>query len=122
MRNLAVAAAIAGMALTGFTGEAFAHAHLTSAVPPVNATVTTAPTELDLHFTEAVNLRFTGVTVTAPDKSTVAIGDARLANGDTTLIVPIGGKLGAGKYTINWHALSTDGHKTQGTYTVTVKP
>ncbi len=107
----------------GLTGQALAHAHLKSATPAVGSTVATAPTELDLVFSEGLNLKFTGVKITGPAKANVATGDAALgAGGDTTLVVPVTDTLAAGSYTVAWHALSTDGHKTTGTYKFTVKP
>jgi copper resistance protein C len=36
--------------------------------------------------------------------------------------VPLNGVLGAGKYTVKWHALSRDGHATRGSYEFTVLP
>ena len=93
-----------------------------AATPAAGSTVTAAPTELDLTFTEDVNLKFTGVKITGPDKAAVPTGDAVLTDKDTTLMVPISGTLAAGVYTVAWHALSTDGHKTNGTYKFTVKP
>lgn len=122
MRNFARTAAIGGIVLAGLTGQAFAHAHLKSAIPAVNGTVSVAPAKLDLSFSESVNLRFTGVTVAGPGQSKVATGQAKLLNHDMTLMVPVTATLGAGKYTVSWHALSTDGHKTHGTYSFTVKP
>ena len=122
MRNPARTAALAGILLTGLTGAAFAHAHLKSAIPAVNGTVSAAPAKLDLSFSESVNLHFTGVSVTGPGNAKVATGAAKLLNHDLTLMVPVAGTLAAGKYTVNWHALSTDGHKTHGTYSFTVKP
>jgi methionine-rich copper-binding protein CopC len=116
-RTVGVAAIVA----LGLTAPAFAHAHLKSAYPAVNSVVTTAPTELDLTFTEGVNLKFTGVKLIGPDKKAVAIGDGMLMGGDAMFMVPISGTLAAGVYTVVWHALSTDGHKTNGTYTFTVK-
>ena len=107
----------------GLTGQALAHAELKSATPPVKGTVTTSPSELDLEFTEGLNLAFSGVAVKGPGKKTVATGKAALQAGDDTkLMVPIQGTLAPGTYTVAWHALSTDGHKTRGTYTFTVKP
>jgi methionine-rich copper-binding protein CopC len=38
------------------------------------------------------------------------------------LSVPVIGTLQPGIYTVEWHALSTDGHKTTGSYSFTVKP
>ena len=122
MRNLARTAAIGVVVLASFTGEAFAHAHLKSAIPAVNGTVSVAPASLDLSFSEGVNMHFTGVAITGPGKTKVATGNESLLNHDMTLVVPITAKLAAGKYTVSWHALSTDGHKTHGTYNFTVKP
>lgn len=114
---------VAGIGLFALTGQALAHAHLKSAMPAVNGTVATAPSELDLKFSEELNLRFTGVRVTGPDKAAVMIGEAALGAGDdTTLVVPLAATLAAGTYEVDWHALSEDGHKTSGRYKFTVKP
>ncbi len=114
---------IAAVLSTGIAGEAFAHAHLKSSTPAENAVVTTSPTELDLTFSEGLNLKFSSATVTGADKAAVATDKAKLATGDnTTLVIPISKPLSAGGYTVNWQVLSTDGHKTKGSYTFTVKP
>ena len=114
---------LSGLGLVAVSAPAFAHAHLTSATPAVNGIVATAPTELDLKFSEGLNLKFTGVKITGPAKAAVATGDAALSAGDdTTLVVPVSGTLAPGSYAVAWHALSTDGHKTSGIYTFTVKP
>lgn len=99
---------------------AFAHAHLMAERPADKATVA-APTDLMLTFSEDVSLKFTGVTVTGPDKKPVPQGAAALSQGDTVLTVPLSGTLAAGTYTVAWHALSVDGHKTHGSYSFTVK-
>lgn len=113
---------IAAVFCLAMAGSAFAHAHLKTANPAVGGTVALAPSELDLTFTEGVNLKFTGVKVTGPNKAIVKIGQASLKNGDLTLVVPISQTLHTGVYSVAWHALSTDGHKTKGTYKFTVKP
>ena len=80
-----------------------------------------SPSKLDLRFTEGLNLAFTGVSVEGPDSAAVATGQASLETGDDrTLVVPVEKPLGPGKYTVSWHALSRDGHKTSGTYSFTV--
>ena len=122
MSNFIRPLGIAAIVALGLTGQAFAHAHLKTATPAAGSIVTAAPTELDLTFTEDVNLKFTGVKITGPDKTVVPTGDAMLTDKDTTLMVPISGTLGSGVYAVAWHALSTDGHKTDGNYTFTVKP
>lgn len=119
MKTLLLVAATASMA---FAGQAFAHAHLKSSTPAADSAVKQAPSELDLTFTEGLNLKFSGVTVTGPDKKAVKTDAGSLMDGDKTLMVPVSDKLAPGKYTVQWHALSTDGHKTDGTYTFTVSP
>lgn len=121
MRRL-FAAFPALFALAGFSGAAHAHAHLMSAVPAADAAVSAAPGELDLHFSEGVNLAFTGAGVAGPGNAAVKTGEASLKPGDdTTLIVPIAETLPPGTYSVSWHALSADGHKTTGSYHFTVK-
>ncbi len=116
-RVLAIAAITTAMA----SSQALAHAHLKSSVPADKATAA-APTELDLTFTEGVNLKFSGIKVTGPDGQEVKLGDAMLMDGDKTLMVPVSGKLQPGAYSVEWHVLSADGHKVNGSYTFTVKP
>jgi hypothetical protein len=106
----------------GLAGTAFAHAHLTGAVPAENAVSTATPTSLQLKFSEGLELKFSGVRVIGPAGTEISMGSASLAPGDdTTLIVPIVGRIAAGTYTVMWHTLAADGHATHGTYTFTVK-
>ncbi|MFT4000454.1 MAG: copper homeostasis periplasmic binding protein CopC [Rhizobium sp.] len=105
-----------------FAGQAMAHAHLKSAVPAADSTVKAAPSELDLTFSEGLNLKFSGIKITGPGKMAVKTGEASLMDKDATLMVPVTDKLAPGKYTVEWHALSTDGHKTNGSYSFTVAP
>ena len=104
------------------TGQALAHAHLRDANPADKATVISAPTALTLRFTEGLNLKFSGIRLTGPQKVTVKTGDAALSDHDMSLIVPVVDTLQPGTYTVEWHTLSTDGHKTTGSYSFTVKP
>jgi copper resistance protein C len=114
---------IAAVLTIGVVDQASAHAHLKTATPAANGTVTAAPAELDLSFSEGVNLKFTGVKVTGPGGTEVPTGEAKLASGgDTTLVVPVTGTLVPGSYKVDWHALATDGHKTEGSYSFTIKP
>jgi methionine-rich copper-binding protein CopC len=104
------------------TTSAFAHAHLLSAAPAAKAVLTTAPTELTLKFSESLEPKFTSAEVTGPDNVPVAHGAAALDPKDSTLLkVPLTRPLAAGSYTVAWHVLSRDGHKTSGTYSFTVK-
>ena len=122
MRNFVLSATFAAVASLTLSGAAYAHAHLEGAQPPVNGTVKTAPNELDLKFSEELNLKFTGVKVTGPDKKEIKTGGDMLMAGDKTFMVNLPAGLGAGTYKVEWHALSQDGHKTHGDYKFTVKP
>jgi copper resistance protein C len=101
---------------------AFAHAHLTTETPAASSTVA-SPEQLILKFSEGIEIKFTKVKVTGPDGKAVATGVPSLDPADnTSLIVPITGGLAAGKYKVDWQAVSTDSHKTQGSYSFAVKP
>lgn len=113
---------VAAMLLLGSVAAASAHAHLKTATPAVGSVTAASPPELRLGFTEGVNPKFTGVAVTGPAGS-VPTGPAALAPGDDkTLVVPLSGTLAPGRYKVDWHALATDGHKTDGNYDFSIKP
>lgn len=115
MKTLILAAALSLSATA-----AFAHAHLLKEMPAANSTGT-APSQLTLGFSEGVLLKFTGVEVTGPD-GPLKMGDSALGLGDDkVLIVHFATPPKPGTYTVAWHALSADGHRTQGSYSFTVK-
>ena len=107
--------------LTSFatTTSVFAHAHLKSETPAADSTVT-APKDLHLVFSEGVEAKFTTVSITA-DGAAVAVKSIETAPGDQkTLIVTPERPLAAGKYKVEWHAISVDTHKSDGNYGFTV--
>ena len=122
MKKLSVTLILAIAGSIGLADQTFAHALLKSARPPVNGTVTNAPTEFDLMFSEDISLKFSGIKVTGPDKAAVQTGEAMLMDNNTMLVTPVSGTLAPGTYTVEWQALSGDGHKTHGSYKFTIKP
>lgn len=101
--------------------SAHAHAHLTAAVPADSMVVTSSPKTLSLAFTEGLALKLSGATLTGPDGKLVATGPTSLGAADKkTMNIAIPAELGAGAYTVDWHAFSDDGHTTRGTYHFTV--
>jgi copper resistance protein C len=101
---------------------AFAHAQLEKATPPVGGTVASA-SEIRLEFSEGVEPRFTGLTLSGPSGASVPLGQPKVEGGDqNVLIVPIAKPLAAGDYKVHWHAVAVDTHHTQGTFEFTVKP
>lgn len=109
--------AFAALLALGLASPALAHARLVLASPAENAAVAPAPTELRLKFSEAVELKFTKVKLTGPQMKVIETGPARLApDDDSLIIVPIAAPLAGGKYTVDWQAVSRDGHRTSGGY------
>jgi methionine-rich copper-binding protein CopC len=93
------------------------HTHLLQSAPAAGTVVTAASGVLRLDFSEGVQLGFTGVTLRSPDRAIVSTGHARLApKDDKELLVPLPRALTRGQYTVEWHALSNDGHITRGSY------
>ena len=114
--------ALAMLMSLGLAGSAWAHAHLLSA-DPSGAAVAASPTSLTLGFSEGLEIGFTGISLTSASGAAILTRSAHLAPGDhKVLVIPLAQPLGPGAYTVRWHALSTDGHTTQGTYSFTVKP
>lgn len=115
-RTMVVAAALAA------SPAVFAHAHLKHQYPAADANVTAAPQALTLNFSEGIEPKFSGVKVSGSQQQTVKIGAVKRNDNDKSqLIVPIEQALKPGQYTVEWHVVSVDGHKTQGSYRFSVK-
>jgi methionine-rich copper-binding protein CopC len=109
------------LAFALIAAQAFAHAQLEKASPPVGGTVASA-SEIRLTFSEGVEPKFTKVSVTGPGGA-VSLGAAKTESANqSVLIVPISKPLSAGAYKVNWQAVSVDTHHTQGTFEFNVKP
>jgi hypothetical protein len=90
-----------------------AHAHLDHANPAVDSTVATAPQEVALFFTQNLEPAFSTVEVTDASGARVDQGKAQIS----TNTMRIGVKpLPPGGYTVHWHAVSVDTHKTEGSF------
>ena len=103
------------------SSAAFAHAHLQSAIPPVDATVDTPPTAVTLTFTEALEPRFSSIEVKDAAGKRVDDGKPHHEGGDAKRFSVGIGKLPSGLYTVDWHATSVDTHRTEGRFHFTVK-
>jgi methionine-rich copper-binding protein CopC len=100
--------------------EAFAHAFLERASPPVGSEITTSPPELSILFTEGVEPLFSQIEVGGADGAAIATGKPHLApDSNRRLIIELP-KLPPGTYTVIWHATSVDTHKTEGNFKFTV--
>jgi methionine-rich copper-binding protein CopC len=101
---------------------AFAHAFLKSAEPGVGAVISTPPTQLLLTYTEGLELPFCTVTVVGPGGARVQTAKPLPVPGhENELAVPVH-ITAPGKYTVTWHVLSQDAHKTRGSFSFTFSP
>ncbi|GJL45257.1 TPA: CopC domain-containing protein YobA [Citrobacter farmeri] len=100
----------------------WAHAHLTHQYPAADAEVVAAPQALTLNFSEGIEPGFSGATITGPKHEGIKTHPAKRNEQDKKqLIVPLDETLKPGQYTVDWHVVSVDGHKTKGQYTFSVK-
>ncbi|HHR5660661.1 TPA: CopC domain-containing protein YobA [Klebsiella aerogenes] len=124
MRTIAGRALSAAVFLSAMltTASAFAHAHLQQQIPAADSTVSVSPKALTLTFSEGVELSFSGVTLNGPQNKPVATGKLARSDGNKAqLTLPLNEPLAAGEYTVEWHVVSVDGHKTKGQYHFSVK-
>jgi copper resistance protein C len=99
---------------------AYAHAYLKTSDPAANSIVPTTPHMLLLTYTEELNLAFCTVTITDSMGMNDEAGKPQPVPGHANeMQVPLAIQM-PGKIFVTWHALSTDGHKTQGNFSFTV--
>lgn len=112
-------AALAAMLLMlAAAPPAFGHAHLSKAVPAPGATVT-EPKEIQLTFTEPLEPAFS--TIELHDAAGKRLETEKAQVKDNVMHVPLK-SLDAGTYKVNWRVLSVDTHKSEGSFSFTVKP
>lgn len=100
----------------------FAHAHLKGSNPVANSSVV-APNELRLMFSEGVEAAFTQVTI-SKDGAPLEVKSLATEGTDkkTLVVTPAATPLRAGEYKVEWHAVSVDTHKSEGSYSFKVSP
>lgn len=123
MHTVLKATCLAALVSLGATAPGFAHAFLDHAVPAVGGTVSAAPGELTLSFSEGVELAFSHVELTSAEGAAIPVGKPSFGgDGQTTLHVKVARALKPGTYIVHWRVVSVDTHKTSGTYKFTVAP
>jgi methionine-rich copper-binding protein CopC len=110
-----IAILVAGLAAT----PAAAHASLISSSPPDGATVATAPTKVELVFSEDVGA-LSIIAVTGPDGVQVVDGPTQIRN--ASAVQPLKTLTVVGLYKIAYRVVSADGHPVSGRLTFTYAP
>lgn len=114
-RFLVLACAVATVPVT-----VRAHAYLDHASPRVGSVVNTAPSEVRLFFTQALEPRFTAAELRSSAGAVIATGGVDSAN-PKEIVIRVR-SLAPGRYRVHWKVLSVDTHRTQGTFSFEVKP
>jgi methionine-rich copper-binding protein CopC len=120
-KNLRIAvylSAFSAAALLSAT-QADAHANLVSSDPAKDATVS-APKVITLHFSEALEMKVSGLKMTDIDGKPVAIKAVAAADAKSLAATPAA-PLAPGLYTITWTSMGDDAHKMSGTVSFSVK-
>jgi methionine-rich copper-binding protein CopC len=99
---------------------AHAHAALVRSVPGNRAVVTQAPPSLDLCFNEAVEVKFSTVTLEDAKGTAVPLGKPQAGDSPKCILVPIPA-IGSGTFTVHYRVLSQDGHVVAYGYQFSVK-
>lgn len=114
-------ALVTGAAAFAVVSTAFAHALPVSREPAPDTDVA-APTQVTIHFSEPLEPAFSKIVVDDAAGKPVGAGPSKVdANDRKTMHAPLASALAAGRYTVHWNAVATDGHRTQGDYAFTVK-
>ena len=122
-RRAATAAACALTAMLALVltpVRADAHAELLSTEPAAGEHLATAPDQVVLHFSEAVNLGDDLVRVLDSAGDEVDAGDPVHLNGERSSVALPLPSLDDGGYVVSWRVISSDGHPVGGAFTFRV--
>jgi len=118
LSNITTAAISIALLALAAAPPAFGHAHLSKAVPGAGATVS-QPNEVQLTFTEPLEPAFSSIELR--DAAGKRIETEKTQVRDNVMRLPLK-SLSAGTYKVNWRVLSVDTHKSEGSFSFTVKP
>jgi methionine-rich copper-binding protein CopC len=100
---------------------ALAHAKLDHAEPAVGSKIKPAPDQVKIWFTDGLDPAHSSIEVKNAKGKEVDKKDAHVDSKDGSLLMVSLPNLPPGVYTVNWHVVCEDGHKTQGHFEFTVK-
>jgi len=94
-----------------------AHAMLIRSIPAANASLASAPAQVELFFSEAVASHLSKIVVKDASGKQVDGGDSHVDAADPTHLIVTLPHLGDGIYMVVWNVISaTDGHQTSGSF------
>jgi copper resistance protein C len=113
---------LASLALLASLSPALAHALLDHSLPAVGSTIHKSPAQVEFWFTAEIEPHFSSVRVLDSNGHNVDRGDAAVNAGDKKALTVSVRPLSRGKYKVVWQVVSTDSHKTAGSFSFTVAP
>jgi copper transport protein len=111
-RRVALLGTLAVLFALLFATPAAAHAELVSITPANGAQLKTPPTQVQMTFTESVNLIDDGIRLVDDAGATVPTPDPTVDG--HTVIWPMPADLPDGAYVVTWRVVSADGHPVSG--------
>jgi len=120
MNRISIPVALIAAALP--MAQAAAHAFLDHAAPAVGSTVSAAPRQIQLFFTQELEPAFTGASLAGADGEPIATGPAVIDRQNKAALVLRLPPLAPGHYKVSWHALSVDTHRTEGSFGFDIRP
>lgn len=114
LRAILLAGAVLGAAAIGLADAAPASAHdeLLGSTPENGQVLETAPTAVELEFSNDIIEMGTAVIVVDAEGEELAAGEPAVAGRTVTAALP---DLADGEYQVRWRAVSADGHPIEGT-------
>ena len=109
-------------ALLALASVATAHGVLERSEPRSGSVLKSAPAQVRLRFTGAIEPAYSRVRVTDERGTPVDLGDSAVdpeTRRQLRVSLPV---LPAGRYTVAWRVLSVDSHVTEGVFTFRVAP
>ncbi|TDN61445.1 copper resistance protein CopC [Paraburkholderia sp. BL10I2N1] len=100
---------------------AHAHAFPTHQAPSAGSSVSTSQKDVAIDFDDGLEPAFSSIAVTDSQGKSVTSNKAVVDPSNTKHMSVALKPLAPGVYTVAWVAVATDGHRTQGHYTFTVK-
>jgi copper transport protein len=108
------------LAIVAVPAPASAHAALDGSSPVPNAVLPSAPGEISLDFSEAIEERLASIRLFDGDEKEIAIERARRLTNDPSVVVAALPPIAAGVYVVVWRVVSADGHPLKGSYSFEV--
>lgn len=113
---------LAVLALVGLVSAAAAHGVLERSEPRGGATLRSAPPQVRLQFTGALEPAYSRVQVLDGSGRRVDLGDSGVDPANRALLRVSLPALPAGRYKVAWRVLSVDSHVTEGDFSFRVAP